>query len=314
MNTVIDTLVDIVEKDPYPAEFTSSYWQDYGRSNIVKREGGDVRLRDYGIGSVRGSWIAGHTLHALERFSYRWVSAAYRSYPYTWKLTRNLARDLGFGLTYDIWKFALVLALLKDHWSMHALSPRTFAVIGDGHGFWGALIRRHLKNVRVYCIDIPKTLVFQARNHGMADPNAKLAVMSHDGEDTADVIFVPPQDVMQIEETIDCAVNIASMQEMNAFTINHYFSFLRQRSSSQSRFYCVNRVEKTLPGGEIARFSEFPWRKDDEIFIDGICPYYHHFLARQTYPRGPRLLGMRIPFVNYFDGDHMHRLVRLAPG
>ncbi len=312
MNTVIETLVDIVAKDPYPAEFTSSYWREYGKSNVVERRNGDLYLEDYGIGTVRGSWLAGHTLHAAERFSYRSVSSAYRSYPAMWNLARELARDLRCSLTFDIWKYTVILSLLNDHWIDHKLFPRTVAVIGDGHGFLGALIRRHLKSMRLYCIDIPKTLVFQARNHEAADPQARLAVMSHGGDDSADVVFVLPQDVLQIRDTIDCAINIASMQEMNALTISHYFSFLRQRSSRQSRFYCVNRVEKTLPGGEVARFSEFPWRKDDEIFIDGLCPYYTHFFAKQTLPRGPKILGVRIPFVNYFDGDTMHRLVRLA--
>ena len=312
MNTVIETLVDIVEKDPYPAEFTSSYWQEYGKSNVVERRNGALYLEDYGIGTVRGSWIAGHTLHAVERLSYRSVSSAYRSYPSMWNLAQKLARDLRCSLTFDIWKYTIILSLLNDHWTDHKLSPRTFAVIGDGHGFLGALIRRHLKDIRLYCIDIPKTLVFQAKSHEAADTKARLAVMSHGGDDSADIVFVLPQDVMQIKDTIDCAINIASMQEMNAQTISNYFSFLRQRSSKQSRFYCVNRVEKKLPGGEVARFAEFPWRKDDEIFIDGLCPYYTHFLAKQTLPRGPKVLGVRIPFVNYFDGDTMHRLVRLA--
>ena len=103
----------------------------------------------------------------------------------------------------------------------------------------------------------------------------------------------------------------ASMQEMNEFSIASYFSFLRRRSSPSSRFYCANRLWKQLPGGEIASFNDYPWQEDDEIFFDGPCPYYTHFFARYTLANGPRVLG-RVPFINYCDGIHMHRLVRLV--
>lgn len=226
------------------------------------------------------------------------MSARYRSYPLIWRLARQLARDLRCTLTFDVWKYAMALTVLADHWQDHQLSPRTFALIGDGYGFLGALIRRYLPQTRLYCIDIPQTLVFQRGTHAI---------------DLAEVFFVQPQNIEDIHGMIDCAINIASMQEMNAFTIEHHFRFLRQRSHKHSRFYCVNRVEKMLPGGEVVRFAEYPWHKDDDAFIDGRCPYYTHFLGKQTRLQGPRFLGLRVPFVNYFDGDIEHRLVRLRP-
>jgi hypothetical protein len=100
---------------------------------------------------------------------------------------------------------------------------------------------------------------------------------------------------------------------MNAFTIQAYFAFLRRRSTPRSRFYCVNRLHKQLPGGEVASFLEYPWQENDEVFLDERCPFYTHYLSPSMSPHGPRLFGLRVPFVNYFDGPHRHRLVRLAP-
>lgn len=65
-------------------------------------------------------------------------------------------------------------------------------------------------------------------------------------------------------------------------------------------------------GGEVSAFGEYPWRPNDEIFLDELCPYYTHYLAWKTNPEGPRLVGVRMPFTNYFDGVHRHRLVRLT--
>lgn len=79
----------------------------------------------------------------------------------------------------------------------------------------------------------------------------------------ADVVFALPQDIEIISDQIDCAVNIASMQEMKPSSIQAYFAFLRKRSGPGSRFYCVNRLHKELPGGEVASFYDYPWRQDD---------------------------------------------------
>lgn len=131
--------------------------------------------------------------------------------------------------------------------------------------------------------------------------------------DSEGVFFVAPQHAELIPENIDCAVNVASMGEMSKSSISSYFRFLRSRSSSGSRFYCVNRLQKELPDGEITRFYDYPWGKDDDIFIDGPCPYFTHYLESTTAPNGPRLLGVRVPFINYFDGALAHRLAHLAP-
>jgi hypothetical protein len=206
------------------------------------------------------------------------------------------------------------LALLMDHWSSFKISPKTFALIGDGYGFLGALIRRHIPEVRVYCIDLPKILVFQARTHQLADGAATMSIVAGKGVEPTQVVFVLPQYVEQVAESIDCGINIASMQEMNDASIGAYFDFLRRRSGPDSRFYCVNRLRKTLPGGEITSFYDYPWLDRDEVFLDGPCPYYVYTLGSRTSANGPKVMGVRIPFVNYLSGPIMHRLVRLAPG
>ena len=102
------------------------------------------------------------------------------------------------------------------------------------------------------------------------------------------------------------------MQEMNPHSIDSYFKFLRIRSTQSSRFYCVNRLRKELPGGEVPIFTDYPWEKQDEVFIDFRCPYYTHFVG-PTGSKGPRVLRVRVPLINHFDGQIMHRLVHLAP-
>jgi hypothetical protein len=313
VNPVIEELLQLVENDPLPVADTSSHWQFHGANTTVERRGDDLILRPSGLGSTATGSRLGRLAQRVERLSLRPATARLRSYAAIWKTAQRLAQDLGVGLTFDMWKQTVALAILHDHWEAQGLSPKTFALIGDGHGFLGALIRRHLPESRIYCIDLPKILVFQASTQNLADPDATLSIMTTKAAAPTAITFVLPQAIEVIADQIDCAVNIASMQEMNYSSIASYFTFLRRRSTQDSRFYCVNRLRKELPGGEVTNFTEYPWLQGDETFIDGRCPYYAHSIGR-TLPKGPRILGVRVPFINHHDGPHMHRLVHLAPG
>jgi len=312
LNPVIEALLPIIETDPLPEADTSTHWRLHGEKTTVKRgDGDDLLLDGVGFGAME-SGRSRHLFGAIERWSYRSVTNSLVSYPSLMQVAKNIAQDLSFGLTFDVWKQTVALGLLKDHWDERGLTPKTFALIGDGYGFQGALIHRLFPQARLYCIDLPKILIFQARTHELADSNAKMSLLVN-GSEATHINFVQPRDVEGIADTIDCALNMASMGEMKASSIAAYFDFLRRRSTETSRFYCVNRRRKELPDGDVTIFSEYPWSDEDEVFIDGPCPYYTHTVDPHTLAEGPTVLGMRVPFVNYFVGEFLHRLVRLAP-
>lgn len=307
---LLEHVLQVVETDPLPEAHTSSHWKEYGAKTVVSREGTRLILRGAGFGIMTRPRLG--VLSFLERLSYRHAFST-RSHAVIWKLTKRLARDLGIGLTYDVWKASMVAATLADHWQAHRLQPKTFLLIGDGYGVLGGVIHRLLPAARLYFVDLPKILVFQVNTMQRVAPQAATALLSADRSQAAHINFVFPRDLEHISEpVIDCAINVASMQEMNTSSIAQYFSFLRRRTSAHSRFYCVNRLRKELPGGEVTDFRAYPWHESDEIFLDGVCPYYTHFLSSRTLPNGPRVLGVRIPFVNYFDGVIVHRLARLG--
>ena len=316
MNPVIESLLEIADQDPLPVAHTSSHWQHHGGETIVQRQGDQLLLRSSGFTAHSKTGLLGKLLYGLERLSYTTVTNRLRSYPSVWHEAKKLARDLRVDLTRHEWSNAVVLAFIVDHLNDFNLSPKTFALIGDGEGFFGALLYRYFRQskIRIYSIDLPRILVFQACTYEKSDPRITLAVLPSNSQSGAtEVTFVHPNHIEQIPGEIDCAVNVVSMQEMNSFSIESYFTFLRQRSTSRSRFYCVNRLRKEMPKGEISDFFEYPWRTDDQVFIDGSCPYFTHFFEWHTYPEGPRFLGIRVPLLNYFSGPSWHRLVRLAP-
>lgn len=313
---VVEALLDLMEQDALPAGHVSAHWQRFGRETTVRREGTGIGLRASGFETVGPMGPAGRALAAIERWSYRGVTRRLLSFPPVWKQAARLARDLGADANFNVFKSACALATLMDTWGERALSPRTFVLIGDGFGFFGALVARCVPESRIFCVDLPKQLVVQADTHRRADPHLRAAVIGATSGGPRDerVTYVPPDLIDHAPGPIDCAVNIASMQEMTHESIARYFAFLRRRSGVESLFYCVNRAEKALPDGTVVRFADYPWSTRDEILLDGPCPYYTHYLSPYTTARGPRVLGVRVPFIDHFDGVHLHRLARLTSG
>ena len=315
MNQALESLLEVVEQDPLPERHTSSHWKDYGSQIVVKRRGERLMLKGAGFTAHSNPNRLCRALYSVERLSYWPVVRTLKSFPSIFRKAKSLARELRVSMSRHEWSSALVLSVLWDHFQEHRLQPRTFALIGDGDGFLGALILRCFEGsaVRLYNMDLPKVLVFQAETHIKAAPGISLSVLLP-GQDNplAKVMLVHPDCIERISEGIDCAVNLVSMQEMKPSSVQAYFDFLRRRSGSSSRFYCVNRLRNELPGGEISSFMDYPWSGKDEVFLDIPCRYFRHFMDPSTYPSGPRLLGLRVPMINYFSGLSWERLVRLA--
>jgi hypothetical protein len=174
---IVRELIDIADQDPLSLEDTSSLWQLYGPQSIIERRGDSLYLEGQGFGGVHAG-RRNRTLNTIERFAYWGITRQIKSYRAIFKTATQLARRLSFDMTFDIWKQAVVLATLKDHWIECNLEPKTFALIGDGYGFLGALIRCLVPNAYIYNIDLPKTLVFQAFTHSSVFPTRAMSVMS----------------------------------------------------------------------------------------------------------------------------------------
>lgn len=315
MNETLTALLEAARTDPLPDRHTSSHWKHYGQQVVAQELNDDLRLDAAGFSAIAPSSRFQRMLNALEHLSYRPVTARYLSFPLIWSAAKELARRLGGDADFGVFKSAAALSLLTKHWREQSLQPKTFALIGDGFGFLSALIRKLRPDAVLFNIDLPKMLVFQARTLEQADPGASTGVLRPgDAWTKRQITFASPDAIDGIPGPIDCAINIASMQEMHPDSVRGYFEFLRRRSGPGSRFYCLNRVRKEMPGGEISELSHYPWKDSDQVFLDEICPFYRYFLASQTCRQGPMIAGRRLPFVNYFDGPHAHRLVHLSPG
>jgi len=102
------------------------------------------------------------------------------------------------------------------------------------------------------------------------------------------------------------------MQEMTPDVVARYFTFIRSHISADGLFYCCNRKEKILPGGEILRFNDYPWDKMDRHLLDEEPPYYRYFFSFRPTSRHLKVASIPVPFGRLFDGSMWHRLTQLS--
>jgi len=186
----------------------------------------------------------------------------------------------------------------------------TFLMIGDGYGVLSSLVKAIFPESTLVMVDIGKTLLFQAYYCQMAHPaGVHRMVGSTDDIGDADFVYCPTEKLDMLSNSkFDVAVNIASMQEMTNATVDRYFRFLRSNLNPNNLLYCLNRDSKTLIGGEITEFLQYPWQKGDRNLLDEDCPWYRYYFSRGAPGIGKYIFGVRLPFVNLFDGTHHHRL------
>lgn len=290
--------------DPYASSHWAAYSGDF-----------DVRVHNGEIESLVGKGFGDLASRGLVRTALSWLCYV----TYLVRLNHRLSflrllpgalevcREMGAAFTFDCFKQVYALSLILRHLDHDV--PRRFLVIGDGYGFLSALVKRACPSARLVLVDIGKTLLFQAHTCQAVHPTSTHLDVRK-GED-ADFIYCAAEDLELLDYRIDVAVNIASMQEMDPSVIRRYFRFLRSHCTARNLFYCCNREQKTLPGGEEAVYSEYGWADEDIHHVDELCPWYRYFLARGRARYRQHIFGMSVPLMHRFGGSFRHRLTTL---
>ena len=201
-------------------------------------------------------------------------------------------------MSYNCVKQALSLdAILKTGLSFEG---KVVAIIGDGNGFMGILLKKLFPSAKIVQINLSKVLIFDYLFSSISDENYNLQVVLKEDDynlDT-DFKFIPAEVIFDCNiDDVDFFVNIASMQEMDSIVIQSYFELINQQNTAKTYFYCCNRISKRLPDGSYSNFEDYNWRKTDKVLFDGICDWYTKFPIS------------RPPFVKKFDGPHRHKLI-----
>lgn len=274
---------------------TSAHWEEFGRFQHIEKIGDEYSLGGIGFGEYKKNSYTNFLLTTPTRlylvFALRRLGLQYR------KALKMLAVSTNRLLCYDMVRMALTIQFLATHFPN--LGNKKIAVIGDGYGTMGSLLKILFPNCQVTYVNLGRTLAFDALYTARAHPGARHILIAKSGDSVSDDFnYIEAEKVFEIRPEADLFINIASMQEMNPAVIREYLELMRSQLSTVW-FYCCNRVEKLLPDGTITRFREYGWEKEDRIIIDELCPWH------QVSPMN------RPPFFRKFDGPTQHRLVCL---
>ena len=247
--------------------------------------------------------------HYFLQWPFRVMGREFDSFGQCERLGRLIARRQNRQYTRDMVRQALSLSLIRHHVRLDN-AEQCNLVIGDGYGVMTSLLLLSTPHRRTILVNLTKPLVVDLTFARQAVPDLRFALV-RDGagmrETLADsgiqLIAVRADDAALIGEApVGLAVNIVSMQEMEHSVINEYFRILRANRSDNVIFYCANRLWKRLNDGTEVRFQDYPWKADDQILHDSICPWSQWYYSK------------RPPFWHYRDGDQRvvwHRLARL---
>ena len=304
------------QSDPVLDPQASSHWQKMHRGTVTRvtrnaASNSELELLGRGFGNVQSCHPIQMPLEWLTSFSH-WLLSEKKSelaegIGVLRKLFRRIHPEFQLKLTFDAVRQVLVWNAIRPHLSRRR--TLRWVLVGDGFGILSALIKEYQPDAKLFLIDLPKTLVFQSVYVQMMHPSCTHALLE-DGVE-ADFIYAAAPGLPDDRGPFDVFVNVASMQEMTMPVIQGYFDFFRRTGCDDHLFYCCNRVEKRLPGDEVIRFDDYPWNGADVFLIDELCPFHRFFFHVRTLANGPRVAGVRVPFVNAFDGPTRHRLARL---
>jgi SAM-dependent methyltransferase len=290
----------------------SSHWRAYsGQFDVRVDDAGRLAAVGVGFGNCHWQGSVHRLFDAATRASHLALLPHRPQIRMMYGVAASVARRMGLDPTMDVFRQACTAALLERSVPGRD-AVRRVVIIGDGYGVLGALLKTRMPRAQIVYVDLGQTLLFQAHHVGRAFPDATFALVSgpSDAWPAADFVFCPSEHAEAVASArADLAINIASMQEMSAGVVENYFAILRRALPPGGLFYCCNRERKVMPGGEVSEFSAYPWEAGDRILLDERCPWHQYFLAA----RGRALVkGVPVPFLQFYDGPHWHRLAALV--
>ena len=300
----ISTLLERIRE---PETEASSLWENnltgfkYDRGTIV----GTLGAEGHTPGGSLGRRIGHHILQSR----FRRMGTRFTNFKEYQRKGNVIVKRRGGLFDLSMMRQVLTLSLLSDHLPLDQIY-QPIIIIGDGWGAMSSLILECLPQAKVVTVNLTKMLLVDLIYTRKAFPNIKIRLTDDTDEYQAAlddhnirIVAVCASNSSIIGHgPIGLAINIASMQEMDPPVIAGYFTSLRNTPNPNTPFYCCNRVTKTLPDGTVVRFDDYPWRTDDSVLVDELCPWLQ-FSYR-----------FRPPFSIPYDGPTRHRLAIMSEG
>lgn len=198
---------------------------------------------------------------------------------------------------FTIYKSIFILNDLINSVTNIDINNKKIIEIGPGVGNLIRTISTNFNNNKYYLVDLDISLLFSILNIINRFPNANYLLPNelneYDNSKRYNFIFLSTSQINFIKKnSIDIAFNTMSFQEMSLDEINKYFILLRKILKKNNLFYCMNAVEKEMIINDhkyFVRFSEYPWKIDDEITVYNLSEVHKNKTTKPFFRKIVRL-------------------------
>ena len=168
-----------------------------------------------------------------------------------------------------------------------------FCEIGAGYGGLPTKIRHNIPNARYVIIDLPEVNAIQTYYLSKVFPEDVILGFKDFKllgdkilEEDFKFLILPSWTIKDLftKKEVDVFINIRSMMEMNAATLEFYFNTIQSTLKDGGIFVCFNRYVKQV-GKFLNRFDRYPFDKNWKILSSEKSIFQHHIhhLIAQRY-------------------------------
>ena len=289
----------------------SSHWLYYHRDFEILEDGSIIGIK--GFGGCQPPYRGLKSVaHRLLQHKFRRIARNYKSFEDLDEMARLIAEKQDRAYDHHMLRQAQTLAFVLDYLPPEAFSSAV-AVIGDGFASLASLLLASENAQDVIIVNLNKTLlvdVLYAQSWLGEQAINKIKLVVDEGGVRQVLADKEKGRIIAIQASnhhllrffpLSLVFNIVSMQEMDPPVIAEYFADMRAVACDRDLyFYCCNREEKELPDGTVTRFFEYPWKKEDTVIVDELCPWHQKYYTRLP------------PFYHSYDGLVRHRLVKMS--
>ena len=194
-DNIQETLFKKYYSDDKFSEVTSNHWRDFGKNTKIIKEDDSFNISAYGISTFyKKESLLGTLKHFPIDYLLSQMLKKYHAQDETIAMAKSITNRLNIYFDFDHAKHVLIYDLLDSYDLFNR--DDLICIIGDGHGFFGSLIKTLRPDTRILFINLGRNLLIDVFYFSKYFPDIQPLLFQHSREhqllETSPVAFLTP--------------------------------------------------------------------------------------------------------------------------